>query len=101
MQTQLPQQTKHHPNNDAKAIAGQGGFIFSPLLVIVGEGDEELGLCIDGGFVVALRRKPDEQWLPMMHMPPKLLAYVDTFMAQNFHRLNNRYGMSDNGDQFN
>ncbi len=98
MKMQLP---KRQQNTDTQSIAGQGGFIFSPLLVIVGEGDEELALCIDGGFVVALRRKPDEQWLPMTHMPPKLLAYVDTFMAQNFHLLNNRYGMSGNGNEFN
>jgi hypothetical protein len=89
-------------SNTARTVAGQGGFILSPLLVIVGEGDEELALCIDGGFVVALKRTADQPWIPMTHMPPKLMAYVDTFMAQHFHLLNNRYGMSGNdGNQFN
>lgn len=72
-------------------------FHLTPLLVIDGEGDEKLGLTVDGGFVVALRKHGETLWTPIIHLPPKLLAYLDTFMAQHYPLLNNRYGIATDG----
>ena len=73
-------------------------FNLKPLLVVDGEGDERLGLTVHDGFIVALASQNGEKaWTPIVHIPPKLLAYMDTFMAQHYALLNNRYGIPHNG----
>jgi len=64
-----------------------------PLLEIQGASPEERwGLTVHDGYVVAVHlvRSPGDkpgdlmmQWIPLSHMPAKLLEYVDVFIGQH------------------
>ena len=68
----------------------------TPKLVIDGVNAEHWGIAVDEeGKIVFLVCDHTEGvfWQTMTHIPPKLLAYVDTFMAQHYHLLDNRLGI--------
>lgn len=68
--------------------------LLKPEMTVVFEDGCQGGIGIsDDGFLVFLRKERGEKrWGAVAEVPPKLAAYVDTFMAQYYHRLNNTYG---------
>lgn len=66
-----------------------------PVLQITGENGESWGLGVDPqGFIVALVCTPPKQcWYYASAIPPKLAAHMELFLTQNFHILNNKYGL--------